>query len=203
MIHIEKGEQKPREIVPVKNHVARLYSIVEIGHVPNDFPGKEGTFVHEVRMTWELPNEMRDFDGKQKPMVIGGKYTISMYEKANLRKVVDGMLGGLSEEDVETFNIKSLLGTACLLQTGQRTSKAGNKYAYVISTSQLPEGLKAPQPFNDEQYLDYSADGWSDEVYGKLPQFVKDDMEKSQEMQKRGGFSEKEEESIDPESIPF
>lgn len=205
-INIEKGEQKTRELVPVKNHVARLYSIVEIGHVPNPFYSEEvetsKPLVHQVRLTWELPNELREFDGQKKPMVIGGKYTISMYEKANLRAIVDGMLGGLSEEDAENFDLRTLLGKTCLLQTGQKKSKAGNEYSYVISTSQVPEGLTEPVQVNTSLYLDYS-DGWDAGAYEGLPQFIKDDMNASTEMKRRVSGSETGGEDIEPSDIPF
>lgn len=198
-IQFDKTDQKPREIVPKKNHVARLYSVIEIGLVPNPFFGKptpDGEvntkeFNRIVRLTWELPNELREFDGQKKPMVIGKDFTLSVYKQSGLRKIINGMLGGISDEDAESFDLHSLIGKTCLLQTGIKEGKNGD-YAIILSASELPEGLTAPDQFNESVYLDYG-EGWDDATYAGLPQFLKDKMAESQEMKRRVSSSETDE----------
>ncbi len=175
--------EKPREIVPEGSYAARVYSIVQIGNVPNTFPGSEYPTVPKLRITWEL-DETREFDGEQKPLVIGAKYTISLGEKSNLRPIVEGILGKLDEEDIENFDMKSLMGKTCMVSVLHKTSKTGKEYALVASTAALPKKMTAPEPFNPQVYLDYH-EGWDDAVYEKLPQFIKDDMATSTEMQSR------------------
>lgn len=193
MIPISRNE-KERELAPAGNHVARLYSIVEIGHVPNTFEGKEGTVVHQVRLTWELPDELREFNGEQKPMVIGRTYTVSLGEKSNLRPIVDGMFGGLSEEEIEGFSFKDLVGKTCMLQVIHGTSKkTGKKYSGISSAAQLPKSMPEPKAFNEATYLDYR-EGWDEKVYTSLPQFMKESMAQSSEMQDK---------KINPEEIGF
>ena len=202
-INMDRGSDKPREIVPEGSHVAVLYSIVEIGHVPNTYPGSEGQKVHQIRFTWEFPDEMRDFDGVQKPLVAGRVFTISLGDKSNLLPVIEGMVGKLSEEEKEggiDFKGK-LLGKACMVQIAHQTSKAGNTYAKVVGVIPLPKSVPAPAGFNPQVYLDY-AEEWNDETYSALPPFVKDDMAKSDEMRARLGLSEKSPE-VDPSEIPF
>lgn len=182
-IDFKTGAGKERELVPVGNHVARLYSIVEIGTVEGEYMGSV-THKRKIRLTWELPEEKREFDGVEKPLVIGKTFTISLFDGARLRPIVVGMLGGLTEEQEEEFNIKSLLGKPCMLQVSHEEFN-GRKYANVVSCAQLPKGMKAAPQFNESQYLDYSEDGWNDEVYTKLPQFVKDKMGESAEMKRK------------------
>ena len=137
MIDFSSGSDKEREIVPAGNHVAILYSIIELGTMDTEYMGTPKTS-RKVRLTWELPEEKREFDGEEKPMVVGKTYTISLYEGSRLRPIVVGMLGGLTEEQEETFDIKSLLGKACMLQVAPEDWD-GKKFASVISAAQLPD----------------------------------------------------------------
>lgn len=198
MIPLNKSDGQ-KELVPTGSHVARLYSIVQIGTVPDDF--RESGFRHVLRMTWELPEEMRDFNGEMKPMVIGGKYTVSLHEKSGLRPVVEGMLGKLTEEDLEHFSFESLVGTPCMVSVVHKVSKTGRDYAAVSSVSQVPKKLEVPKQINPSVYLDYR-EGWNQETYNNLPQFIKDDMAESKEMRERLGFSEKNDD-IEHKDIPF
>jgi len=189
MIPFNKDE-KPKELVPEGNHVAILYSIVEIGNVPDTYPGNEGQFVHQIRLTWELPDETREFDGEQKPMVIGRDFTVSLGDKSNLKPFVEGMLGGLSDEDKEFFSFENLKGKPCMLQViHKKSKKTGNPYAFAASCAQVPKKLEVPKQFNESVYLDYREE-WNDSVYATLPQFIKDKMADSQEMKSRSGFAE-------------
>lgn len=202
MIPIAKND-KTYELVPEGTHLARVYSIVEIGHVPNTFPNAQFPTTHKVRITWELPEEQREFNGEKKPMAIGAKYTISLGEKSNLLPIIEGILGSLNDEDKETFDLKSLLGKTCLVSVVHRTSQTtGKQYAQVASTSKLPKGMKAPEAFNPPTYLDYG-EGWDDGVYAKLPQFLKDDMATSDEMRVRQGKKTQDDEIDIANNIPF
>lgn len=192
-------EDKPKELVPEGNHVAILYSIVEIGHVPDTFPGNEGQFVHQIRLTWELPDETREFDGEQKPMVIGRDFTVSLGDKSNLKPFVEGMLGGLSDEDKEFFTFENLKGKPCMLQViHKKSKKTGNPYAFAASCAQVPKKLEVPKQFNESVYLDYR-EGWDDATYAALPQFIKDKMAESTEMKAKNGFAG---ENTDPTDFP-
>lgn len=195
-----KGADKPKELVPVGAHVAILYSIIELGTMTGEYMGETKT-QRKIRLTWELPDEKREFDGEMKPMVIGKKYTISLFEQAKLRPVVVGMLGSLSEKEEEEFDIKSLLGKPCMVQVTHEEYN-GNKYANVASVTQLPKSIPAPVQFNPSQYLDYK-EGWDDEVFNKLPKFVQEQMGESEEMKRRKGYPTAESEGVNPEDIPF
>lgn len=198
--------EKQREIIPEGSYAARVYQIVQIGQVPNTFPGSEYPTVPKLRITWEL-DETREFDGEQKPLVIGGKYTISLGDKSNLRPIVEGILGKLDEEDMETFDMKSLLGKTCMISILHKTSKAtGKEYAVVVSTAALPKKMEAPAPFNEQVYLDYH-EGWSQETFDKLPEWIKKEMWESVEMKEKGGAAKSDfeypKDEIDPNDVPF
>lgn len=192
-----KNSDKPREVVPAGGHIATLYSIVELGTMETEYMG-EKKLSRKIRLTWELPEELREFDGVQKPMVVGKTYTASLYEQAKLRPIVEGMLGGLTEAQEESFDIKSLLGTSCMIQVATEEYN-GNKYASVVSCTQLPKSVTAPAQFNDSVYFDYAT--FDEKTYEALPNWMKDKMAESSEMKTRNGISR--EKDIDPADIPF
>lgn len=182
-----KTNDKPKELVPAGAHIATIYSIVQLGTMLGEYAGKE-TRKNKIRITWELPEEMRDFDGVQKPMVVGKTYTASLYEQSKLRPIVEGILGGLTDEQEADFTIESLIGKSCMIQLAHAEYN-GTKYADVVSCTQLPKSVKAPKQINPSVYLDYQ-EGWDEAVYANLPQWMKDKMAESEEMKSRSGFSE-------------
>lgn len=198
-----KNEKKPKELLPAGAYIATLYSVVQFGTMNGEYKGK-ATKKNKIRLTWELPEELREFDGEMKPMVVGKTYTASIFEQAKLRPIVEGILGEINED---TFSIESLVGKACMVQLAP-AEYLGNEYMDVVSATQLPKSVPAPKQINDSVYLDYQ-ESWSDEVYANLPQWMKDKMADSEEMKARNGFAEKDlkmpydGDEPDPSGIPF
>lgn len=174
--------QPKRELTPAGNHLARVYQILHIGTVTSDFKDDDGNekTINTVRIGWELPNEMRKFkEGQEeRPMVISQDYTLSMNEKAKLRKLVEGIIGtALDEKEADSFDVTKLMGLPCMIQINHKTSKAGNEYAFVASAATIPKGMKAPKAINAPQLLDY--DNWNQDLFNSLPDFIKEDISSS------------------------
>lgn len=165
------------EPAPAGNHVARLYSIINIGTIEEEYAG-ETKQINKIRFTFELCNKKKVYkDGEpEKPIAIGAEFTFSMGAKANLRKFVEGMLGKkLTDAEANELQVESLLGHACLLNVIHKTSKTGNLYALVQNASPLPEGIEAPAQANENFLLGYG-DTWDQAKFALLPNFIKDKM---------------------------
>jgi hypothetical protein len=176
------NDSKPRELVPAGNQVARCYSMVHLGTNIEEYMGEKKA-MNKVRISWELPEEMRVFDeakGEQ-PMSISKEYTLSMFEKANLRKELEGWRGkGFTEEEAKVFDITKLLGKSCLLNIIHKTSKSGNEYAVINSISSLPKGMTCPKQINPTFEFNFQ-DKFDLKVLESLPQFMKDKIKTSVE----------------------
>jgi len=185
-----KAEQN-FEITPMGNHVARVYSIIHIGTIEEQYMG-EAKMMDKVRITFELPNATKEFkegDG-EKPFVISREYTNSMGEKANLRALIEGMLGvALHSQESASYDVTELMGKECLLNVIHKTSKLGRVYAHIQSASPLPQGLVAPEAINSPFILDFN-ENWNEESFEKLPDFVKDKIKTSDEYKKMKGIDE-------------
>lgn len=170
----------PREIVPAGNHVARAYSMIEVGTVTEDYMGEPKT-MKKVRIGFELPTEMRVFSEEkgEQPMVISNEYTLSMHEKAKLRAVLESWRGAaFTEKEAESFDITKLLGKPCMLNVVHKTTANGT-YANIGTIAPIPKGLECPPQINPMFVLSY--DEWDQDKFESLPKFIKEKMETSQE----------------------
>lgn len=168
--------------VAAGTYPARCYSMIHIGTVEENIMG-ETKWLNKVRITWELPTETKVFkeENGEQPYVISKEFTLSMNEKANLRKFLEGWRGkGFSEDEARAFDITALLGKPCMISVIHKTSKKGNVFAEISSCSALPKGFSCPPQVNDTLELNYT-DHWSNVEFSKLPQFIKDKMVSSKE----------------------
>lgn len=205
------------ELCPAGTHVARLYKIINLGTHDTEWQGQAKTSVI-VRLYWELPNEIKEYEKEvngtkemvKAPFAISREMTFSMGEKANLRKIVEGMIGSaLSDDEAYDFDLESLLGHACILTVIHETGKAsGNKFALVSSTSPLMRGMEAPAQVNESEVID--VDDLNEKQISELPQWLGDKMRESHEYRKKVGQPVSSDsaipegyEDIKPEDIPF
>lgn len=191
--------------------MARCYSVIVVGTQDFEWKGEKKSNM-KVRITWELPTETIEYDKDGKkitaPMVIGNEYTFSMSEKANLRKVVEDMIGTtLREDEAEGFDIYKLIGMPCLISIVHNT-KGDRTYANIGSITPLMEGITVPPQVNQTVKFDISQ--WDQGVFDSLPGFIKERIMESHE--KRPVPKPKEpiedivqypDEDINPEDIPF
>ena len=169
-----------RELIPADTYVARCYSMIHVGTNEEEIMG-ETKRLNKVRLTWELPNELREFDGVQKPLVISKEYTLSMHEKATLRKDLESWRGlGFTEEEAKSFDITKLLGIPCMLSVVHTKSKSGDMYAKIGSISKIMKGMQCPAQINPSFEFNYT-DKFSDEVVETLPDFIKEKIKSSEE----------------------
>lgn len=199
-IPIRKSEGKDFKITPAGNHVARCYQILHIGSIPSTFPG-ENKNVSKTRLTFELPDELNEFrkDEGLKPFSISVEHTVSMNEKANLRKFIEGWLGETlpeEEEACKSFNLHSMIGKTCMLNVVHKPSRKTNKpFALIVGASPVPKGIEVPEAVNEPRYIDY--DNITADVFESLPNFIKDKMKTSEEFQTKFGLGIQEVNPVD------
>ena len=200
------NQSKPRELIPAGNQVARCYQMIHIGHVTDKIQGEEKT-LNKVRIGWELPNELRVFntDLGEQPMVISKEFTLSMNEKANLRRMLESWRGkAFTEEQAKSFDIVALLGVPCMLNIIHKVSeKNGNTYAEISSVTQLPKGLECPLQVNPTMVWDYDNPDWM--FFEIMPEFIKEKIQSSTEykaLQEAVAAAQKQPQS-EPDFPPF
>lgn len=182
------GSKKEFKIQPAGNHIARVYSVIHLGIQAEEYMGEE-KLMDKVRIGFELPLENTVFkEGDEpKPFTISQEYTLSMGDKANLRKLVEGMIGhGLLEQDAVSFDVLDLMGRACMLNVIHKTSAKGNEYAQIVGAAPLPKGIDAPIQVNRAFIFDFE-ENFSDEKLERLPDFIKDKIKGSMDYKRLTG----------------
>lgn len=167
-------------LIPAGNHIARCYAMIQIGTIIEKqgiYAGKE---MHKVRLTWETPGEQYDFGNGLQPFSVSKEFTLSMNEKATLRKMLESWRGkAFTEEEAKRFDVTKLLGKPCMLNVIHKKSNTGKDYAEISSISALPKGIECPTQVNNTQVLSF--DEWSETVFATLPDFVKNKITSSKE----------------------
>ena len=146
------GETSQRELIPAGTYLARCYSMVHLGTVKQSYLG-EDKWTNLVRITWELPTELRCFnaDKGEQPCVISKEVTLSMNEKSTLRAVLTGWRGkAFSEDEAKEFDVAKLLGKPCMISIFHQASKSNPEKVYerIASISPVMKGMECPAQIN-------------------------------------------------------
>jgi hypothetical protein len=171
-----------RQVCPEGVHVARCYQIIDLGTTEQggNFPGKK----RKVQFLFETPYELAVFNEElgEQPYYVRNMYTLSMNEKAILRKDVQSWTGKtMSDKEAQQFNIFSLIGKPCMINVVHAT-KGENTYANIKAITPLAKGMTCPEPINEA--LCFMASMPDMEVFGKLPEFIQDKIKESDEFQR-------------------
>ena len=184
-----KNEGAERIIIAAGTHVARCYGVIDLG---TQYSERFGNSSRKVQVQWELPNELMD-DGR--PLAISKRYTLSVNEKANLRKDLESWLGrGITaEEEKDGFALGGMLGAPCLLSIIHAESN-GKTYANIAAVMSVPKGTKVPEQSNPT--VSYDVENGKDAVFEKLPEWIRTMIQQSKEF-KDGDEPETEEPAPD------
>lgn len=187
-----------RELIPAGNYIARCYQLIEIGTVTDNVMGRTTT-AKKVRIGWELPTELKAFDGVEKPLAIAVEYTLSTGKKATLRAILASWRGkDFTEEEAKGFDITKLIGAPCMLNIIHKAgvTDPSKMYEKIAGITPMPKGVKCPPAVNKTIILSY--DAWDKDLFLSLPEFIQNRMKDSAEFQK---ILRPEETHITPEPI--
>lgn len=121
---------------PAGTYRAVCVDVIDKGIVEVSYQGKTKR-QHKVSVAW-LIDEKRD-DGK--PFLVFKRYTLSLNEKATLRKDLESWRGKPFSRDEEMgFDVEAVLGANCLLNV-QHATRGDRVYANVVSVMPLMKGM--------------------------------------------------------------
>jgi len=201
--------QKDFKIAPAGLHMARLYSIIDLGHQSVEWSG-ETKIMHKVVLTFELHGD--DNEGKPlktddgKPLIVSKRYTVSLGDQATLRKDLESWANKkMSASDRVNFDLKNLLDKFCMVNISH--SEDG-KYANISGISPIPSALKNVVPQGVNPINHFWLQDWDQDKFESLPKYYKEKIMESSEY--RGGKKKVEEVDGFPktladidEDIPF
>lgn len=166
--------------LPEAVYNAVCFWVLDLGHHLDEKFGKR---THSVLIGWETPAERikieKDGVIMNLPRMISKKYTISLNEKANLRKDLQSWRGRVfTEEELKGFDIKNVLGKSCMIQVIH--NKSGDKtYANIAAIMPLMKGVAPLVPENPLVF--FSLQDHHDQLPEKIPDWVRDIIKTSDE----------------------
>jgi hypothetical protein len=184
------SDRKQFQIAPAGTHLARLYRIIDLGTQMREFEGKV-TMNQKAKFFFELHGE--DADGKPlltsdgKPLIQSKEYTVSLNEKANLRRDLEAWRGkAFSEEELKGFDLKNILGHFCMVNISHR-EKGDLTYADLKGISAVPSIYKKqglPEGINTTML--FSLKNFDQNMFDSLSENIKETIRKSPEYRSIG-----------------
>jgi hypothetical protein len=179
--------------VPQGVFIGRCYSLIDLGtqHTTGQYGDK---YQHKIRIGWELFGEDEnggpltiDVDGKEMPLTISKSYTVSLHEKAGLRRDLAAWRGrDFTEEEARAFDVSKLLGAFCMINV--TTSETNGKtYSNVAGITPLPGALKNAKPAPVHDNVLFDLDKPDMKVFGAFHEKLQEAIKKSPEWAKANG----------------
>ena len=184
-------------------HMARCVQIIDLG-IQIEIFKDEKKKVHKIRLGWETPEQYYESEGVKKPFLISKEFTLSLNEKANLRKFLESWRGKqFTEEELKSFDIEKLMSKSCLIQILHKMSKTGNKYADITAITPLMKGMTCSDQKNKS--LIFSFENYDENILKTLPKYLQDKIMLSDEYRMKVSPEniETEEEQVNYDDLPF
>lgn len=145
------GEKREFFLVPAGTHRAVCYGVWDIGLQKTVFQGQEKT-QHKCVVGFEIDEQIPSGEYTGKRMTIFKRYTLSLSEKATLRKDLESWRGrAFTPEELRGFDIEKLVGVSCMLSVVHnvtRDASGDRTYANIVSVSKLMKGVESMKPEN-------------------------------------------------------
>lgn len=126
----------------------------DIGNQPGEYQGKP-RIAHKIIVAWELGQKMTTGEFAGKPFMITKYYTLSLSEKASLRKDLEAWRGkAFTEAELKGFDVESIKGANCLLsivETENGKRKVNGVMALPAGMTKLAPTLTEPS----ERYMEW------------------------------------------------
>lgn len=140
--------ETPKELPPSGLLQAVCVFVEDVGLQKTEYKG-EVKIQHKVIVIWEIDDKEATMeDGRR--FMISKRYTLSLSDKANLRKDLETWRGKkFTEDELQGFDVEKLIGANCLLNVMHEES-AGKTYANIKGVMPLKSGMAKIQPVNTE-----------------------------------------------------
>lgn len=177
------GEFSP---IDAGTYLARCIQVIDLWTQTTEWMG-EVKHSRKVRLAFETPTETKVFkeENGEQPYMLSKEYTLSLGDKANLRADLESWRGKtFTAEELEGFDLFTILGVPCMITVTHKTSKDGQKtFATITGISKMMKWMECPEAHNE--LLKFAIDEWDDETFEKLSQYTREKIYNSLEWAER------------------
>ena len=124
---------------PAGAHAAVCVDVVDLGELEVTYSGKTKS-QHKIKIVWQIDEERES----GKPYSASKRYSLSLHEKATLRKDLESWRGKpFTDEELQGFDVEVLLNKPCMINVIHAV-RDGSTYANITGVMRLPKGMQAP-----------------------------------------------------------
>ena len=173
--------------VPAGQHIATCDGVYHLGWQPaRIINGAESAPAQKIVLSFSIPGVITD-SGKPAKFY-SQELTYSFDKKSKLHALLTAWLG---EAPKAGFDIESLVGRACILNLGKKTSAQGKERTELISVMPMIAGLpNPPPPESTVVYHNGLGAAQRSMVYEKLPGFLQTKI--SQQLDEKTALAERQ-----------
>jgi hypothetical protein len=176
---------------------AVCYGIYDIG---TQYSEKWNKSAHRVIIAWEIPDARIELerDGKtiNLPRGVSKEYTLSLHQKAQLRKDLETWRGRtFTKEELAGFDLSNILKANCMIQILHVKSNE-KTYANVAAIMPIMKSLKVLKPENEIKF--FSFEDKNQEIPENTPKWIVDKIQTADEW--TGDAQEDEDSATKPPS---
>ena len=166
--------------IPEGTYSAVCNMLVDLGMQRNE---TYNNVSRKVLISWQLPDETIEIEGKDEPRVISKRYTLSLDDRSNLRADLAAWRGrDFTPEELQAFDLRNIVGAPCLINIIHKENN-GKKYANISSIMALPKGMPRPQMAGEPTVFDLDESPLSG--INNLPKWIAETIYKSETYKER------------------
>ena len=177
--------------VPAGMHLARCYRVIDLGTQDSTYLG---TVTKKPKVMFQFEVHGEDDAGnpivtaKGEPMSISKNFTLSLVEKATLRKDLQTWRGReFTQQELNGFELKAVLGVWAMISVIKAMGNDGKDYTNISAIMPVPLAIKkAGMPQGHNNLKGFSIDEPDMELFSTFSNGLKEKIQKSPEWQRRG-----------------
>lgn len=132
--------------VPPGMHLARCYRIVDLGTQKSEYMGTV-KYLPKVMLQFEVHSEDEDGNAlvtaNNEPMTISSTYTVSLAEKASLRRDLQTWRGrDFTADELQGFELEKILGQWAMISVTKTKRDEGREYTNIANINPVPANIK-------------------------------------------------------------
>jgi hypothetical protein len=182
--------------VPPGMYLARCYRIVDLGTQKSEYLGQVKN-LQKVMLQFEVHGE--DDEGKpllttkNEPMSISKNFTLSLAEKATLRKDLQTWRGKeFTADELKGFQLDNVLGAWAMIAITKAMGNNGKEYTNIANINSVPKAMKASLPEGHNKCAAFYIENPDMTMFETFSDNLRAKIEQSPEWQSRGKQSTKE-----------
>ena len=176
--------------VPPGMYLARCYRIVDLGTQKSEYLGQVKN-LPKVMLQFEVHGE--DDAGKPlvtakgEPMSISKNFTLSLAEKATLRKDLQTWRGKeFTADELRGFQIDNVLGAWAMIAITKAMGNNGKEYTNIANINSVPKAMKAALPEGHNKCAAFYIESPDMDMFETFSDNLRAKIELSPEWQSRG-----------------